>query len=54
MAGITLFKRTQNYIVLANERVIDTETYMDAQMHVGITGDRIVTISETPAENKRK
>jgi N-acyl-D-glutamate deacylase len=39
-------------IVLANVRVIDPETYMDGQMHVGITGDRIVTISETPLKGK--
>jgi N-acyl-D-glutamate deacylase len=39
-------------IVLANGRVIDPETYMDAQMHVGITGDRIVTVSETPLKGK--
>jgi N-acyl-D-glutamate deacylase len=39
-------------IVLANGRVIDPETYMDAQMHVGITGDRIVTVSETALKGK--
>jgi hypothetical protein len=27
-----------NDIVLANGRVIDPETYLDGQMHVGITG----------------
>ena len=39
-------------IVLANGRVIDPETYLDAQMHVGITGDRIAAVSETPLEGK--
>ena len=28
-------------IVLANGRVIDPETYLDGQMHVGITGDLV-------------
>jgi hypothetical protein len=28
-------------IVLAKGRVIDSETYLDGRMHVGITGDRI-------------
>jgi N-acyl-D-glutamate deacylase len=47
---------TQNEIydiVLANGRVIDPETYLDAQMHVGITGDRIAAVSETPLEGKQ-
>jgi N-acyl-D-glutamate deacylase len=39
-------------VVLANGRVIDPETYMDAQMHVVITGDRIVTVSEMPLQGK--
>jgi N-acyl-D-glutamate deacylase len=40
-------------IVLANGRVIDPETYLDGQMHVGITGDRIAAVSETPLEGKQ-
>jgi N-acyl-D-glutamate deacylase len=40
-------------IVLANGRVIDPETYLDAQMHVGIKGDRIVAVSESPLEGKQ-
>jgi N-acyl-D-glutamate deacylase len=40
-------------IVLANGRVIDPETYLDAQMHVGIKGDRIAAVSETPLEGKQ-
>ena len=39
-------------IVLANGRVIDPETYLDGQMHVGITGDRIAAVSETPLKGK--
>ena len=39
-------------IVLANGRVIDPETYLDGQMHVGITSDRIAAVSETPLEGK--
>jgi N-acyl-D-glutamate deacylase len=39
-------------IVLANGRVIDPETYLDGQMHVGIQGDRIAAVSEAPLEGK--
>jgi N-acyl-D-glutamate deacylase len=39
-------------VVLANGRVIDPETYLDATMHVGITGDSIAAVSETPLEGK--
>jgi N-acyl-D-glutamate deacylase len=39
-------------IVLANGRVIDPETYLDAQMHVGIKGDRIAAVSESPLKGK--
>jgi adenine deaminase len=39
-------------IVLANGRVIDPETYLDGQMHVGIQGDRIAAVSESPLEGK--
>jgi N-acyl-D-glutamate deacylase len=39
-------------IVLANGRVIDPETYLDGQMHVGMKGDRIVAVSETPLKGK--
>lgn len=39
-------------IVLANGRVIDPETYLDDQMHVGIKGDRIAAVSEAPLEGK--
>jgi N-acyl-D-aspartate/D-glutamate deacylase len=39
-------------VVLANGRVIDPETYLDGQMHVGIKGDRIVAVSETPLKGK--
>jgi N-acyl-D-glutamate deacylase len=46
-------KQNEPYdIVLANGRVIDPETYLDGQMHVGITGDRIAAVSETPLEGK--
>jgi N-acyl-D-glutamate deacylase len=40
-------------IVLANGRVIDPETYMDATMYVGINGGSIAAVSETPLEGKR-
>jgi N-acyl-D-glutamate deacylase len=40
-------------IVLANGRVIDPETYLDGQMHVGIMGDRIAAVSENPLEGKQ-
>jgi N-acyl-D-glutamate deacylase len=39
-------------IVLANGRVIDPETYLDGKMYVGIKGDRIAAVSETPIEGK--
>jgi N-acyl-D-glutamate deacylase len=39
-------------IVLANGRVIDPETFLDAKMHVGIKGDGIAAVSETPLEGK--
>jgi N-acyl-D-glutamate deacylase len=39
-------------IVLANGRVIDPETYLDGQMHVGIKGESIAAVSETPLEGK--
>jgi len=46
-------KQNEPYdIVLANGRVIDPETYLDGQMHVGITSDRIAAVSETPLEGK--
>jgi N-acyl-D-glutamate deacylase len=40
-------------IVLANGRVIDPETYLDGQMYVGIKGDRIAAVSETPLDGKQ-
>ncbi|HCY56660.1 MAG TPA: hypothetical protein DF715_14465, partial [Oceanicaulis sp.] len=44
----------QDYdIVLNNGRVIDPETGLDAIRHVGIRGDEIATISETPLEGAR-
>ncbi|MDH3960744.1 MAG: hypothetical protein OET55_05660 [Desulfuromonadales bacterium] len=39
-------------VVLANGRVIDPETYLDGKMHVGIKGDRIVAVSESPLKGK--
>jgi N-acyl-D-glutamate deacylase len=39
-------------VVLANGRVIDPETYLDGQMHVGIKGDRIAAVSETPLDGR--
>ena len=33
-------------ILLSNGRVIDPETYLDGQMHVGIKGDRIMALVE--------
>jgi N-acyl-D-glutamate deacylase len=39
-------------IVLANGRVIDPETYMDAKMYVGINGGTIAAVSESPLEGK--
>ena len=42
-------KQNETYdIVLANGRVIDPETYLDGKMHVGIKGDRIAAVSESP------
>lgn len=44
----------QDYdIALNNGRVIDPETGLDAVRHVGIRGDEIVTISETPLSGTR-
>lgn len=44
----------QDYdIALNNGRVIDPETGLDAIRHVGIRGDEIVTISETPLSGTR-
>ena len=39
-------------IVLANGRVIDPETYLDGQFHVGLEGDRIAAISAEPLDGK--
>jgi hypothetical protein len=39
-------------IVLANDRMIDPETYLDGRMRVGIQGDRIAAESEQPLEGK--
>ena len=39
-------------IVLANGRVIDPETFLDAKMHVGIKGDGIAAVSEAPLKGK--
>lgn len=44
----------QDYdVAINNGRVIDPETGLDAVRHVGIRGDVIVTISETPLEGAR-
>jgi N-acyl-D-glutamate deacylase len=48
------FAAAQDYdLVIANGRVIDPETGLDAVRHVGVSGDRIETISETPLEGAR-
>ena len=39
-------------LVITGGRVIDPETYLDAKMNVGIKGDRIAAVSETPLEGK--
>lgn len=39
-------------IVIANGRVIDPETNLDAVRHVGIKGDTIAAVSETPLKGK--
>jgi N-acyl-D-glutamate deacylase len=39
-------------IVIANGRVIDPETYMDGEMYVGINGESIAAVSETPLNGK--
>ena len=39
-------------IVLTNGRVIDAETYTDGIFNVGITGDKIATISSEPLKGK--
>src|SRR5690349_20447258 len=40
-------------LVVANGRVIDPESGLDAVRHVGITGGRIAVISNTPLRGKR-
>ena len=40
-------------LVIANGRVMDPESGLDAVRHVGITGGKIVEISEKPLEGKR-
>jgi N-acyl-D-aspartate/D-glutamate deacylase len=40
-------------IVIANGRVMDPETKLDAVRHVGIRGNRIAAISATPLKGKR-
>jgi N-acyl-D-aspartate/D-glutamate deacylase len=40
-------------LVIANGRVMDPESGLDAVRHVGITGGRIEAISEKPLEGKR-
>jgi hypothetical protein len=40
-------KSNETYdIVFANGRVIDPETFMDAEMYVGINGNTIAALSE--------
>jgi N-acyl-D-glutamate deacylase len=39
-------------VVLSNGRVIDPETFVDATMNVGIKGESIAAVSETPLEGK--
>lgn len=39
-------------VVIANGRVIDPETRLDAVRHVGIRGGRIVAVSETPLRGR--
>jgi adenine deaminase len=44
----------QSYdLVLGGGRVMDPETGLDAVRNVGITGDRIVRITEQPLSGKR-
>ncbi|MGE0460608.1 MAG: amidohydrolase family protein [Vicinamibacterales bacterium] len=40
-------------LVIANGRVMDPESRLDATRHVGITGGRIAAISETPLQGVR-
>src|SRR5512134_2358330 len=40
-------------LVVANGRVIDPETGLDATRHVGVTDGRIAAISETPLDGAR-
>ena len=40
-------------LVVANGRVIDPESGLDAVRHIGISGDSIVAISETPLQGTR-
>ena len=46
-------KSNETYdIVFANGRVIDPETFMDAEMYVGINGNTIAAVSESPLKGK--
>jgi N-acyl-D-aspartate/D-glutamate deacylase len=49
----TAFPQAQYDLVLHNGRVIDPETSLDAVRDVGISGGRIVAISEQPLTGKR-
>lgn len=40
-------------LVIANGRVVDPESRLDATRHVGVTGGRIAAISETPLQGVR-
>jgi N-acyl-D-aspartate/D-glutamate deacylase len=40
-------------LVIANGRVIDPESGLDATRHIGITGQKIAVISETPLTGAR-
>ena len=40
-------------LVIANGRVLDPESGLDAVRHIGISGDSVAAISETPLQGAR-
>ncbi len=53
-AAVTTSTRQQGYdLVIANGRVIDPESGLDAVRHVGVRGDRIVAVSPEPLPGGR-
>lgn len=52
VAGVSARQRQQYDIVISRGRVIDPETKLDAIRDVGVNGNKIVAVSETPLQGR--